>query len=49
LNITEKKSNFDVRFHGYGSMGDGSLPAEEAEALIPRFEFERLLNQGNYF
>jgi hypothetical protein len=26
--------------------GEGSLPAEEAEALIPQFSFERLLNQG---
>jgi hypothetical protein len=27
-------------------MGEGSLPAAEAEALIPQFVFEKLLNQG---
>jgi len=29
-------------------MGEGSLPAAEAEALIPQFIFEKLLNQGEF-
>lgn len=41
--ITARAVNTSIANMG---AGEGSLPTEEAEALIEQFSFERLLNQG---